>query len=156
MRTLRLLLVVILVASVTGCAAGGDESDSTRPTTSPGTSPTTSPGTSPGTPRPVPPATPDRPSGATPATGSTTGPTTAPPDGDRRGDPVRGVRTVRGVVERSGEWTLLRDTTGGRWALLGERARLLRTGAQVEVRGTVTTPPAGCPVDRALTVTQTR
>jgi hypothetical protein len=76
------------------------------------------------------------------------------PDGDRRGDLVRGVRTVRGVVERDGDWVLLRDAGGVRWALFGDGVRTLRHGADVEVRGTLTPPPEGCPAGKALTVTR--
>jgi hypothetical protein len=77
--------------------------------------------------------------------------TPSPFDGDRPGDLVRGVRILRGVVERDGDWVLLR-VDGQRWALLGDRARTLASGATVEVRGTITTSPPGCPVDQALTV----
>ena len=72
-------------------------------------------------------------------------------DSDRRGDLVHGVRTLRGVIERDGEWVLLR-TGGGRWALLGNRARALADGHDVQIRGTPTTPPPDCPTDQAVTV----
>jgi hypothetical protein len=71
---------------------------------------------------------------------------------DRRGDLVRGVRSLRGVIERDGAWVILR-TDGARWALLGDRARTLAAGEEAHVRGRPTTPPADCPADRALTLT---
>jgi hypothetical protein len=74
-----------------------------------------------------------------------------PADGDRRGDLVHGIRTLRGVIERDGEWVILR-TDGGRWALLGDRARTLASGHDVQVRGRTVTPPQGCPADRAVTL----
>jgi hypothetical protein len=66
------------------------------------------------------------------------------------------MRTLRGVVERDGGWVLLRDGGGSSWALLGDQARRLATGADVEVRGTPTPPPNGCPAKAALNVTQIR
>ncbi|MEV0716490.1 hypothetical protein [Asanoa sp. NPDC050611] len=74
-------------------------------------------------------------------------------DGDRAGDLVRGARTLRGVVERDGPWVVLR-VGGQRWALLGDRAGSLPVDVPVEVRGTLATPPPGCPAERALTVTR--
>jgi hypothetical protein len=77
--------------------------------------------------------------------------TRPPADGDRRGDLVRGLRAVRGTVERDGAWLILR-TRRDSWALLGNRAHPLADGQEVVVRGTVTALPPGCPADRALTV----
>jgi hypothetical protein len=51
---------------------------------------------------------------------------------------------------------VLLDVSGVRWALLGETARALTTGRTVTATGTVTRPPAGCPVDKALTVSRFR
>jgi hypothetical protein len=77
--------------------------------------------------------------------------TSSPTDGDRRGDLVRGVRTLTGIVERDGDWVLLR-TDGQRWALFGNRARTFAAGESVTISGTVTPPPPGCPTDKALNV----
>ena len=93
----------------------------------------------------VPPADPDRPA------------VTPPPssDGDRRGDLVRGMRTLHGMIEKDGMWVLIRAGTD-LWALLGERANGLQDGADATVSGTPATPPPGCPADKALTVTRVR
>jgi hypothetical protein len=56
-------------------------------------------------------------------------------------------------VHRDADWVLL-DVAGVRWALLGKTARALTTGRTVTATGTVTQPPSGCPVDRALTVSR--
>jgi hypothetical protein len=81
--------------------------------------------------------------------------TPSPNDGDRRGDLVRGARNLTGTVHRDGKWVLL-DVAGVRWALLGEQALTLATGQAVTATGTVTRPPAGCPVDKALSVSRLR
>jgi hypothetical protein len=58
---------------------------------------------------------------------------------------------LTGTVYRDADWVLL-DVAGVRWALLGETARALTTGRTITASGTVTRSPAGCPVDKALTV----
>jgi hypothetical protein len=158
MRSVRVLAAAAFAAGLVGCAAdreGGPVAAAPTPG-APGAA------SSVATASPVPtgsaaPAQ-TRPSRA--ATGLTSAPppgkpavSPPPSDPDRPGDLVRGVRTLRGVVERQGTWVLLR-LDGHRWALLGDRARTLGTGTTVEVQGTVTAPPVGCPADQALTVTR--
>ncbi|MFI7544782.1 hypothetical protein [Actinoplanes sp. NPDC049599] len=152
MRAVRLLAAAALAAGVVACAPDREPGPAAAGPTP--ASPSAAPPRSPASPDP--PAT--RPERATrPATPDPAPPSrrpevTSPPfDGDRTGDLVRGVRTLRGVVERDGDWVLLR-VDAERWALLGARARALAGGSTVEVRGTVAAPPPGCPVDRALQV----
>ena len=72
---------------------------------------------------------------------------------DRPGDPARGHRTLTGTVERGELCPLLRIGTQ-RWALTGPLTLQLAAGDRVEVSGTVTTAPRGCPAPRALRVSQ--
>jgi hypothetical protein len=62
-----------------------------------------------------------------------------------------GSRTLTGVVERSGDCTML-VVGQRRWALTGKAAATLVPGAKVTVRGSLTTRPAGCG-DRELAQT---
>lgn len=77
------------------------------------------------------------------------------PGCDRRGDLVRGHRTLVGQIDRRGSWVIL-HTDAGEWALLGPAATNLDEGTTAEVSGSVTEPPAGCPTSRALTVARVR
>ncbi|MFC8850663.1 MULTISPECIES: hypothetical protein [unclassified Micromonospora] len=70
---------------------------------------------------------------------------------DRIGDLVPGRRTIAGTIERTDGWVLL-HTSDGVWALLGQRAEPLQPGSPATVTGMVTSPPPGCPTDRALSV----
>jgi len=80
------------------------------------------------------------------------GATTPPPD-DRRGDLVKGRRTLTGTVSRDSTCiTLL--VADKRWSLSGAPAEPLADGDQVRVTGTVTTTLAACPADHALVVTR--
>jgi hypothetical protein len=153
------LAAALIIVSVPGCGSSEPPSGASSPASS-GVSPPASPAAaSPASPATRSPASP----APTPSeTGSTRmpkpTPTSASPsdDGpDRTGDLVRGRRTLKGEVERSGGWVLLR-TDDGVWALLGRRGAALSTGATATVTGIPATPPAGCPVDRALTVYSAR
>lgn len=75
--------------------------------------------------------------------------------GERRGDLVRGVRTLTGTVERTDRCVILRVDRSA-WALLGAPATKLAAGRTVEVTGTVATPPPGCVAHQALMVTRVR
>ena len=154
MRTARTLAIAVLITAVAGCASDrAGAPSSAPPAASPGAAAPASPDTAPAASTfPAPAASPGAPPPATTGRGEV--PVTPPSAGDdRRGDLVRGVRSLRGVIEREGEWVILR-TGGGRWALLGDRARTLTAGQEVQVRGRPTTPPVGCPTDRALNVTR--
>jgi hypothetical protein len=67
---------------------------------------------------------------------------TVTPD-DRRGDLVRGTRTLTGTVERNGTCISLL-TDGGQWALSGPAVAVLTPGERVEVTGHVTDLPTTC------------
>jgi hypothetical protein len=54
-----------------------------------------------------------------------------------------GTRTLTGVVERSGDCTML-VVGRRRWALTGPKAAALSPGEKVTVRGSLDTRPAGC------------
>jgi hypothetical protein len=161
MRTARLLIATALAAAAVGCGADGDAPPGAAPTMAEHSSVTgpVNPGRTTAAPAPSMPAvpTPGRPSTVGPADPDR--PTVTPPppsaDGDRRGDLIRGMRTLHGVIERDGDWVLLR-VGSDRWALLGERARALHNGADVFVTGTPAPPPPNCPADKAITVTQVR
>ncbi|SCE64153.1 DUF5818 domain-containing protein [Micromonospora mirobrigensis] len=123
-RTVALVASTLLL--VTACASGGDP-----PPSGSGSAAT-----------PVPPTNTPTPPAAAP-TGSA--------DPDRRGDLVRGYRSLTGTVDRSGRWVLLRaeDTT---WALLGPPTADLVDGRTVTVSGVAAQVPPGCAADRALTL----
>jgi len=109
---------------------------------------------------PSPPPAPPEASGAAPqSTPSRSRPgTPAPsaPSGDVPGPLPWGARTLTGVVERSGDCTMLL-VGRRRWALTGPAAAALSPGAKVTVRGNLTTRPAGCgDRDLAQTVAVTR
>jgi hypothetical protein len=158
MRTAHLVptaaIAAAMVAATVGCAANTDaHPEVAQPSVS--ISPTANPAASPagavGEPSPTA-------GGRTPT--MTPSPrvnvrrvTPGPIDGDRRGDLVRGARTLTGTVHRDGDWVLL-DVAGKRWALLGGATRSLKAGQTATTIGTLTQPPAGCPVDMALTVTR--
>ncbi|RSM69493.1 hypothetical protein DMB66_10870 [Actinoplanes sp. ATCC 53533] len=94
------------------------------------------------------------PSGVRPSVASSSVPPV--PSGDVPGPLPWGARTLTGVVERSGECTMLL-VGGRRWALTGPEAAALSPGAKVTVRGNLTTRPAGCgDRDLAQTVAVTR
>jgi hypothetical protein len=129
------LAAALIIVSVPGCGSSEPPSGASSPASP---APTPSETGSTRMPKPTP----------TSASPSDDGP-------DRTGDLVRGRRTMKGEVERSGGWVLLR-TDDGVWALLGRRGAALSTGATATVTGIPATPPAGCPVDRALTVYSAR
>ena len=62
---------------------------------------------------------------------------------DRRGDLVRGTRTITGRIERDGTCISLL-TDGGQWALDGPAVAALTPGERVEVTGHVTDLPTAC------------
>lgn len=94
------------------------------------------------------------PSGVRPSVASPSVPPA--PSGDVPGPLPWGARTLTGVVERSGDCTMLL-VGGRRWALTGPAAAALSPGAKVTVRGNLTTRPAGCgDRDLAQTVAVTR
>ncbi|MGN9913927.1 DUF5818 domain-containing protein [Phytohabitans sp. LJ34] len=149
----RWLAVVLLAPLLIGCTSPADEADQPA-RTAPMTGGTPSPDrqepapTNPG-PSPTAPAVPP-PTGATrpPAPGAT-----PPPPDDRRGDLVKGRRTLTGAVSRDGACiTLL--VAGKRWSLSGAPTERLADGDKVRVTGTVATVRAACPGDHALVVTQ--
>ena len=155
-----MLVTAALAAAAVGCAAHDNTPEPRTSATPPALSPASNGGASASSI-----ATPPIPSTIRP-TDDASVPLTQPPhprenivtpptDGDRRGDLVRGVRTLRGVVEREGDWVLLR-TDRDRWALLASDTRDFRNGVQIEVRGTPSAPPAGCPANMALNVIQPR
>lgn len=74
------------------------------------------------------------------------------PDPERHGDPVRGVRSISGTVQRFADCTVLR-TASRTWALLGPMVAPMRPGQRADVRGTVSSIPRGCPAGGALQVT---
>lgn len=147
-------LVVLLVCS---CSAGP-----TPAADAPGPTPN---GSAPGAAQP--PSSPA--ASATPSTAPSTTPPAASPrrsapvptaeapatrraaEGERRGDLVRGRRTVTGTVSRTGRWVLL-DAGTFTWVLLGAGIDRATAGSRVTATGAVTAVPAGCPADRALVV----
>jgi len=154
-------IAAALLTLVPGCGDGevppsAQPGASTAPASHAAPPSPTSPASSPparGTSPPASSSSPAASSGPTARAGppTSTG-TSSPGDGpDRTGDLVRGRRTLHGTVERSGGWVLLR-TDDSVWALLGRRGAALKAGAAATVVGIPATPPAGCPVDRALTV----
>jgi hypothetical protein len=83
---------------------------------------------------------------AAPSWSSPGGPAGTPPpvDGAEVPGPLPwGPRTLTGIVERSGDCTLLL-VGGRRWALTGEAAATLSQGDRVTVRGSLTTRSAAC------------
>lgn len=83
-------------------------------------------------------------------------PGTPLPSGDVPGPLPWGARTLTGVVERSGDCTMLL-VGQRRWALTGRAAAALSPGTKVTVRGNLATRPAGCgDRDLAQTVAVTR
>jgi hypothetical protein len=159
MRTTRLLATAAIAAATVGCASGTDPQPhaaqppgSNSPTAgainpSPGATSGPTPVSASPTARPRTPS--DKPSPRPNGGGVTPGPT----DGDRRGDLVRGARTLTGTVHRDAGWVLL-DVAGKRWALLGKAPQSLVTGHTATATGTVTRAPAGCPAELALNVTR--
>jgi hypothetical protein len=103
-----------------------------------------------------------------PPEASSTAPTTTPsrsqpvapdptlPSGDVPGPLPFGARTLTGIVERSGDCTML-VVGKRRWALTGEAIGTLVPGAKVTVRGNLAARPIGCgDRDLAQTVLVTR
>jgi hypothetical protein len=80
---------------------------------------------------------------STPSTPATGGAATTPPGDDRQGDPVRGIRTVTGRVERIGGCTTL-VVEAQRWALVGPVAISLKADEIVQVTGHLSQEPAEC------------
>ncbi|MFF5174645.1 hypothetical protein ACFY3U_18685 [Micromonospora sp. NPDC000089] len=158
-RTAALVVATLLL--LTACGDGPDPT----PVASGGAPPTGPASPSPERPASAPPSTPPAPPvaktggaptpGGRPPTASPARATAATPTGagdpDRRGDLVRGYRSLTGTVDRSGDWVLLRsgDTT---WALLGARADALPEGRGATVAGVQAPLPPGCPADHALTL----
>jgi hypothetical protein len=150
------LAAALIILSVPGCGSSEPSSGGPAPP-APSVAPSVAPSraTSPAASATTPPPTRSK-AGSTRMPKPT--PTSASPSDegpDRTGDLVRGRRTLHGTVERSGDWVLLR-TDDGVWALLGRRGAALTTGATATVTGIPATPPAGCPVDRAVTVYSAR
>ena len=110
-----------------------------------------SPSSSPAAPSPA--ATPPRTTRPEPQPSPPLSAPSSPGPADRRGDLVRGYRTLVGTIEAAQPCLVLR-VGADRWALVGDRARGLASGARFEVRGTVTSPPRGCHTTRALAVSQ--
>ena len=65
------------------------------------------------------------------------------PSDDQQGALVRGVRTLTGVVERTGSCTTLAVGTQ-RWALVGMIADSLSPGETVRVTGQITQDSTAC------------
>ena len=100
----------------------------------------------------APPAPPE----STSAAPGTTPPAPPSPSGDVPGPLPWGSRTLTGVVERSGDCTMLL-VGRRRWALTGPMAAALSPGEKVTVRGSLDTRPAGCgDLDLAQTVAVAR
>ncbi len=124
----RLLTLMITFAVLVPAAACGSEPD----------------------PRPGPDDTPTPPTAASSATGepaptATTTPAAPPPpsSGELPGGLPFGDRTLTGVVEHSGDCTMLRVGTR-LWGLTGTPAGALSAGDRVTVEGQVTTADSGC------------
>ena len=155
------MLTAALLAVASACSGEQKEPPSAAritPSATPDGGPASaSPSTaSPGTASPGGAASPSAPgTPAAPPTSRPGAPGPTPTDPDRRGDPVRGYRTLTGVVESSGQCPVLRVGTE-RWALMGAAAAQLAPGRQVEVRGTVAPAPRGCLATRGLRVSQVR
>ncbi|MBY8871018.1 hypothetical protein K7640_04065 [Micromonospora sp. PLK6-60] len=96
-----------------------------------------------------PPATPT--GEANPAGRTASAAPTGRSDPDRRGDLVRGYRSLTGTIDRSGAWVLLR-VDGVTWALLGAPAADLPDGRVVTVAGVTAPLPPDCPADQAVTL----
>ena len=158
MRYLTLLIAGAVLAPLAACG-----SDPPRPAPVPSA---TTPGTA--VPAPSPASTGPRPDQTTrpPRTGTTSPATrTPPPDSDETpggpgevpggpgevpggpgevpGELPHGSRTLTGVVERSGDCTLLR-VGDRRWGLTGTPAETLTAGDRVTVTGQITTAGADC------------
>jgi hypothetical protein len=146
MRSMTVMLVTTGVLTVAGCGA---QPPSPVPT---GTGP---PATAPSpSPAPVLPTDPPPSAGAPPSSGpprTEEGVPTAPPaTGEVPGGLPYGQRRATGVVEKSGNCTLLR--VGARhWELTGTLADRLADGSTVTVTGQVTTA-TGCADDVVRTL----
>jgi hypothetical protein len=149
MRSVTIMFVTLGVLAVSGCWS--------EPSATPPTGPA-SPGTGPS-------GTPPAPTSTSPTGPSSTSPTPAedvtraspPATGEVPGGLPHGRRSVTGVVERSGDCTLLRE--GGRyWELTGTPADTLADGSTVTVTGQITTATgcAGKEVVRAIVVGSVR
>ena len=146
----RSVVPIAFLLLLVACSTDDGERSPAAPRTAPSTSGSLAP-------RPTPAPT----SAVTGATSSTPGPapraTTPIPEppmpnrDDRPGDRARGHRTLVGTVER-GELCPLLRVGADRWALVGALAQRLSPGDTVEVRGTLTTAPRGCPAPRSIKV----
>jgi hypothetical protein len=146
----RWLAVLVLVPLLSGCT--GQPNETGQPPTAAPTTGTPSPGSN----QPEPTTPP--PSPTSPETGTTVPPTpgrTTPPPDDRRGDLVKGRRTLTGTISRDGTCIVL-VVADRRWSLTGKPAERLTDGEKVRVTGTLATVHPGCPADHALAVTQIR
>lgn len=149
-RLLVLLLTGGLLAALTGCGAGPEPTGPPAPTTTSTGAPSMPPpsGTPPTEATPPPSTPPGAASPSSPAAG-----TSPPSPGELPGGLPFGERNLTGMVERSGDCTMLR--VGKRlWGLTGTPVPGLRTGTEVAVSGQVTTPDPACgpEVARALVV----
>lgn len=150
------LSVIGLLWQTAACGSTGEPND--RPGRQPSVASPSVPSPPSETPSP-PPAAPETSSAAprsTPAQSRPRTPAPAPPSGDVPGPLPWGARTLTGVVERSGDCTMLL-VGRRRWALTGPAAAALSPGTKVTVRGSLTTRPAGCgDRDLAQTIAVTR
>jgi hypothetical protein len=144
-RATVVLSLVGLLLSMVACGSG-DPSDDAPGVQPPIVSPSIEPAPS-ATPTSATPT-------AAPSRSLPVGPAGTPPpagSGDVPGPLPWGGRTLTGVVERSGDCTMLL-VGGRRWALTGEAAATLSPGERVTVQGSLTTRPAAC-ADRDLAQT---
>ena len=157
----RSVVPVAFLLVLVACSTDDGERSTSARGTAPSTSASSPPPTAAGSPVPSPTLAPTPPAAGVTSSkpGSAPRATTPAPEppmpnrDDRPGDRVRGHRTLVGTVERGELCPLLRVGTD-RWALVGALARRLSPGDTVEVRGTVTTAPRGCPAARAITISQ--
>jgi hypothetical protein len=157
MRTLRILVIsVAALGPLIGCGSDPErppaaaEPSAPSPGASPATSGPAATGPSPsrstakpGTGAPWPPGTGQ--AAPAPSRSVTTRPVPPPTAGELPGGLPFGDRKLTGVVERSGDCTVLRVGTR-RWGLIGGSAGTLVVGRRITVEGQVTTPDAGCSV----------
>jgi len=151
MRAHRFVLAAVAAVLVAGgCTAA--PSPSVEPSPFPATPSPVVPsasGPAPSTVRPSPPLRPPSPPPREP-----TGRSPMPPPPSEIQNPLPGPeRRLTGTVSRSGGCTVLVVGTR-RWALVGHSVATLADGARMRVTGTLTTVPAGCAADMAVSVTR--
>ncbi len=132
----RMLSVLLAGAVLVPLAACESEPDSGASPSSPAPAPAASPSAAPPPASSPPPASP-------PATTSPTGSPEPPGPGELPGALPFGDRKLTGVVERSGDCTLLR-VGDGLVGLTGTPAQPLQAGDRVTVQGQITTADGGC------------